>query len=124
MGLNRDRDQKKLVSHISDDDILFEHEFSHMNYLYFSLLNILHVLNFIPQTLISNKVDSNDQQLYSIDIEYFCLGTLGLQLVHQNNSDQFLNSKKTYLSFLIKLIVTSNKSKITTRQFYKQKKTF
>ena len=99
---------------VVDDGIPFEHEFFMRIAWSFPLLKILHVYNLMPQSPISNKLNSNDNQLYSTIIEYPYLTSLNLGFVHHDYIDQFLNDKKTYLPRLTKLTVNYDKLTIVT----------
>ncbi|CAF4488974.1 unnamed protein product [Rotaria sp. Silwood2] len=55
---------------IVDDEIPFKHEFFMRIAWSFPLLKELHVFNLMPQSSISNKLNSNDNQLHSTIIEY------------------------------------------------------
>jgi len=102
---------------VVEDGIPFEHEFFMRIAWSFPSLKILYVGNLMPQTSISNKLDSNDQQLYSTIIEYPYLNSLNLGFVHHNYIDQFLNDKKTHLPSLTKLTVDYYQLKMVTRNF-------
>ncbi len=102
---------------VVDDGIPFEHEFFMRITRSFPLLKLLQVLNLIPQSPISNKLSSNDNQLCSTIIEYPYLTSLDLGFVHHDYIDQFLNDKKTHLPRLTKLTVDYYRLITVTRNF-------
>ncbi|CAF2887809.1 unnamed protein product [Rotaria sp. Silwood2] len=102
---------------IVDDEIPFKHEFFMRIAWSFPLLKELHVFNLMPQSSISNKLNSNDNQLHSTIIEYPYLTLLNLGFVHHDYIDQFLNDKKAHLPRLTKLIVNYYKLITVTKNF-------
>ncbi|CAF3872857.1 unnamed protein product [Rotaria sp. Silwood1] len=72
-------------------NIIFNHVIRLMS---FPLLKELHVFNLMSQSSISNKLNSNDNQLHSTITEYPYLTLLNLGFVHHDYIDQFLNDKK------------------------------
>jgi len=100
-----------------DDRIPFEHEFFMRISLSFPSLKLLHVLNYTPQRSISSKLNSNDNQLYSIIIEFPYLTSLNLEFAHYDYVDQFLNDKKTRLHCLTKLAVDYDNLITVTKEF-------
>ncbi|CAF4105324.1 unnamed protein product [Rotaria sordida] len=102
---------------IDEHEVLLEHEFFIRIVRSFPLLKILHVINLMPQSPISNELDSNDNELYSTIIKFPYLTTLNLQYAHRNYIEQFLNDKKTHLPHLTKLTVGYYELKTATRNF-------
>ncbi|CAF3158465.1 unnamed protein product [Rotaria sp. Silwood2] len=98
------------------DEISFKHDFFNGIALSFPLLEELCVINIKPQSLISDKWNSNDNQLYSI-IKYPYLISLRLVTVHIDYIDQFLNERKTHLPCLTELTVNYNNLLIVTENF-------
>jgi hypothetical protein len=94
----------------------FKHEFFVRIARFFPLLKEFHVLNFRPQAKISDKVNSPDNELYSI-VEYPCLICLSLFLSHIDYVEQFLNETKTHLPRLTKLVVDYRQLTIVTENF-------
>jgi hypothetical protein len=88
-----------------DDAIAFEREFFMRIALCFPLLKILHVINLTPQSRVSNKLDSNDNESYSTIIKYPYLTTLSFAFAADDYIEQFLNDKKSHVPHLTKLIV-------------------
>ncbi|CAF4440375.1 unnamed protein product [Rotaria sp. Silwood2] len=99
------------------DGVPFEHEFFSRIAWSFPLLKELIVFNHTSQLPISNKLNSNDNQLYSTIIEYPCLTSLCLEFAHVDYVDQFLNDTKTHLPHLTKLTVSYNKLRSITKDF-------
>ncbi|CAF4135444.1 unnamed protein product [Rotaria sordida] len=102
---------------VIEDEISLEHEFFMRIVRSFPLLKILHVINLMPQSPISNELDSNDNELYSTIIKFPYLTTLNLQYAHRDYIEQFLNDKKTHLPHLTKLTVGYYELKTATRNF-------
>ena len=75
---------------------------------------MLLILNHNHQIL--NKLNSNDNQLYSI-VEYPYLISLHLESVHIDYVEQFLNETKTHLPRLTKLTVNYDHLTIVTENF-------
>ncbi|CAF4560926.1 unnamed protein product [Rotaria sp. Silwood2] len=99
------------------DGIPFKHEFFIRITWSFPLLKKLSVVNFKPQLSISDKLNSNNNQLYSTIIEFPYLTSLDLGLVHIDYVEQFINHTKTYLPCLNKLTVDYDKLTIVTENF-------
>jgi hypothetical protein len=102
---------------VVDDGIPFEHEFFMRIAWSFPLLKILHVFNLMPQSSISNKLNSNGHQLYSTIIEYPYLTSINFAFAHPDYIDQFLNDKKARVPRLTKLTVGYGKLRMVTRNF-------
>ncbi|CAF1141202.1 unnamed protein product [Rotaria sordida] len=102
---------------VIEDEISLEHEFFMRIVRSFPLLKILHVINLMPQSPISNELDSNDNELYSTIIKFPYLTTLNLQYAYPDYIEQFLNDKKTHLPYLTKLTVGYYELKSVTRNF-------
>ncbi|CAF4912563.1 unnamed protein product [Rotaria sp. Silwood1] len=98
------------------DEISFKHEFFNGIALSFPLLEELCVINIKPQSLISDKWNTNDNQWYSI-IKFPYLISLRLVTVHIDYIDQFLNERKTHLPCLTELTVNYNNLLIVTEHF-------
>ncbi|CAF3049153.1 unnamed protein product [Rotaria sp. Silwood2] len=98
------------------DEVAFEHEFFNRIAWSFPLLKHLCVINFNSQSQISNKLNSNDNQLNSI-VKYSHLIWLRIDSVHIDYVEQFLNETKTHLPCLTKLSVYYNHLKIVTKNF-------
>ncbi|CAF0941836.1 unnamed protein product [Rotaria sp. Silwood1] len=104
------------------DIVPFNHEFFNRIACSFPLLKDLGVVNFNPQSSISDERNSNDNQLYLI-VKLNYLISLYLVDVHIDYVDQFLNERKTHLPRLTELtidydhltIVTDNFTRDTTR---------
>ncbi|CAF1211818.1 unnamed protein product [Rotaria sordida] len=98
------------------DDVPFKDEFFCRIAWSFPLLEKLCVINIIPQSSISDKQTSNDNQLHSI-VKYPYLISLRLLNVHIDYVEQFLNETKTHLPRLTKLTVNYSQLKIVTKKF-------
>jgi len=105
------------VIHLGVHDIVpLKHEFFVRIARFFPLLKELRVINSESQSQISTKLDSDDNQLYSV-VEYPYLVSLYLEHVHNDYVEQFLNQTKTHLPRLTKLIVDYNQLAMITENF-------
>jgi hypothetical protein len=106
-----------IFSHVTEmmvyDIVPFKHEFFVRIARLFPLLKNLCVINFTSESQISDNLNSNHNQLYSI-IEYPYLTSLDISISHIDYVEQFLNGTKTHLPRLIKLIVTYDQLTIVT----------
>jgi hypothetical protein len=98
------------------DTAPFEHEFFIRIAWSFPLLEYLCVTNFESQSQISNKLNSNDNQLNSI-VKYPHLIWLELGCVHIDYVEQFLNETKTHLPCLTKLTIYYGHLWFVTKNF-------
>ncbi len=101
------------VTSLSVHDIVpFQHEYFIRIARSFPMLRNLCVINFQSQSLVSDRVNSND----SI-IEYPYLSSLGLYTCHIDYVEQFLNNTKTYLPRLTELTADYEQLTIVTENF-------
>jgi hypothetical protein len=106
-----------VIKLLVDDEIPFEHEFFMRISRSFPLLKILIISNLTPQSRISNKLTSNDNELNSTIIEYPYLTWLNLAFVHSDYIDQFLNDEKAHVPRLTKLAVNYYDLQMVTKNF-------
>ncbi|CAF1250911.1 unnamed protein product [Rotaria sordida] len=102
------------------DNVPFEHEFFIRIAWSFPLLQQLTVNNIRPQSLFSDELNSNDNQLYSI-VNYPYLISLCLENVHNDYAEQFLNDTKTHLPRLTKLIINYDQLQLVTENFTRER---
>ena len=103
----------RTVTHLSvHDQVPFQHEYFIRIARCFTMLRNLRVINFEPQSIISDIVNSDD----SI-IEYPYLNSLGLYCCHIDYVEQFLNNTKTHLPRLTELTARYEQLTIVTENF-------
>ncbi|CAF1197568.1 unnamed protein product [Rotaria sp. Silwood1] len=98
------------------DSVPFKHEFFIRIAWSFPLLEHLRVINMESQSLLSNKLKSNDNQLDSI-VKYPHLTWLEFDFVDIDYVEQFLNETKIHLPCLRKLTVNYRYLSIVTKNF-------
>jgi trehalose/maltose hydrolase-like predicted phosphorylase len=98
------------------DVVPFKHEFFIRIARSFPLLKKLSVMNFESQSQISDKSNSDVNQLNTV-VEYLDLISLRLERVYIDYVEQFLNETKTHLPRLIKLTVDYDQLTIVTENF-------
>jgi hypothetical protein len=98
------------------DIVPFNHEFFVRIARFFPLLKNLCVINSKSQSQISDNLNSNHNQLYSI-IEYPHLISLEILVSHIDYVEQFLDETKTHLPRVTKLIVNYDQLTIVTENF-------
>jgi len=105
------------VTNLSVYDVTpFKHEFFVRIARFFPLLKNLSVINIHSQSQISDKLASDDNQLYSV-VEFSYIISLRLKLNHIDYVEQFLNETKTHLPRLMKLTVDYHQLSIVTENF-------
>jgi hypothetical protein len=105
------------VIHLGVHDVVpFKHEYFIRIARFFPLLKELRVMNFESQLQTSDKLNSDDNQLYPV-VEYPYLVSLCLEHAHIDYVEQFLNKRKTHLPRLTKLAVDYDRLAIVTENF-------
>ncbi|CAF4625430.1 unnamed protein product, partial [Rotaria sp. Silwood2] len=102
------------------DDVPFEHEFFIRIAWSFPLLQQLTIKNVRPQSSLSDQLNSNDNQLYSI-VNYPYLISLCFENVHNDYVEQFLNDTKTHLPRLTNLTINYDQLQLVTENFTKER---
>jgi len=102
------------------DNVPFEHEFFIRIAWSFPLLQELTINNCRPQSSLSDRLNSNDNQLYSI-VNYPYLISLCFENVHNDYVEQFLNDTKTHLPRLKILTINYGQLQLVTENFTRER---